>query len=85
MFFNNYCDKSVTLHDADKVIFSFSSHILTNHKNSLLSKDLNFAIPPKDISYPDYLLLFELLYRDINLLRISNFDLDCIKGTLMQI
>ena len=30
----------------------------------------------------DYMLPFELLYRDINSLRISNFDLDCIKARL---
>ena len=51
-------------------------------KKSLLSKGLNFAILPKGINYAEYLLLFELLYRDINSLRISNFDLDCIKARL---
>ena len=62
--------------------FNFSSHALTDHEKSLLSKGLNFAIPPKDINYADYLLPFELVYRDINSLRISNFDLDCIKARL---
>ena len=66
MFLNNFYDKSVTSHDADKVIFNFSSHALTDHEKSILSEGLNFAIPPKDINYADYLLLFELLYRDIN-------------------
>ena len=80
MFLNNYYDNSVTLHDADKVIFSFSSHVLTNHEKSLLSEGLNFALLPNDINYADYLLPFELLYRDINSSRISNFDLDCIKA-----
>ena len=82
LFLNNYYDNSVTLHDADKVIFSFSSHVLTNHEKSLLSEGLNFALLPKDINYADYLLPFELLYRDINSLMISNFDLDCIKAQL---
>ena len=82
LFLNNYYDNSVTLHDADKVIFSFSSHVLTNHEKSLLSEGLNFALLPKDINYADYLLPFELLYRDINSLMISNFDLDCVKAQL---
>ena len=82
LFLNNYYDNSVMSHDADKVIFNFSSHVLKDHEKSLLSKGLNFAIPPKDINYPDYLLPFDLLYRDINLLRISNFSLDCIKARL---
>ena len=55
---------------------------MTDHENSLLSKGLNFVISPKDINYADYLLPFELLPRDINSLRISNFDLDCIKARL---
>ena len=46
LFFNNYYDTSVMSHDADKIIFNFSSHVLTNHEKSLLSKGLNFAIPP---------------------------------------
>ena len=82
MFLNNYYDNSVTSHDADKVIFNFSSYVLTDHEKSLLSKGLNFSIPPKGINYADHLLPFELLYRDINSLRISNFDLDCIKARL---
>ena len=82
MFLNNHYDNSVLSHDVDKVIFNFSSHVLTDHEKSLLSKGLNFAIPPKDINYADYLLPFEFLYRDINSLRISNFDLDCIKARL---
>ena len=65
LFLNNYYDNSVTSHDADKVIFNFSSHVLTDHEKSVLSKGLNFAIPPKDINYADYLLPFELLYRYI--------------------
>ena len=80
LFLNSYYDNSVTLRHADKVIFSFSSHVLTDHEKSLLSEGLNFALLPKDINYADYLLPFELLYRDINSLRISNFDLDCIKA-----
>ena len=34
------------------------------------------------LTYANYLLPFELLYRDINSLRISIFDLDCIKARL---
>ena len=40
------------------------------------------AIPPNDINYDDYLLPFELLYRDINSLKIPNFDLDSIEDRL---
>ena len=76
---NNYYDNSDTSHDAHKVIFNFSSHV---HAKSLLRKGLNFVILPKDINYTDYILPFELLYRDINSLKISNFELDCLKARL---
>ena len=79
LFLNNYYDNPVSWHDTDKVIFNFSSHVLTDHERSLLSKGLKFDIPPKDINYVNYLLPFELLYGDIKSLRISNFDLGCIK------
>ena len=58
LFLNNYYDNSVTSHDIDKVIFNFSSRVLTDHEKSFLRKGLNFAIPPKDINYADYLLPF---------------------------
>ena len=70
VFLNNYHDNSVTSHDADKGIFNFSSHVLTDHERCLLSEGLKFAIPPKYINYANYLLPLGLLYRDINSLRI---------------
>ena len=41
---------------------------------SLLSKGLNFAISPKNLNYVDYMLPFELLFRDIDLLDIPRTD-----------
>ena len=37
----------------------FLSYRLNNHENSFVIKWLNFAISPKDVKYPDYLLPFE--------------------------
>ena len=53
--------KSV-LHDPDKVIYKFSSLNLTEVKKSVLSKDLQFALPPNRLQYADYMLPFELLF-----------------------
>ena len=47
-----------------------------------MCKGLNFAIPAKSIKYSDYLLLFELLFRDVNSLNFSSFDEDCVKSRL---
>ena len=46
----------------------------------LLQKGLNFSIPSKKLNHADYLVNFELFYRDIhNLQVISTRDLDFIK------
>ena len=43
-------------------------------------KDLNFSIPVKTINHADYLVIFELFWRDIrNLQGLSAEDLDFIK------
>ena len=56
---------SKALYDPDKTIFSYSSYNLSKTEKSLLCKDLNFAVPPDKLEYSNYLLPFELLYRDI--------------------
>ena len=61
-----------TSHDPDKVIFNYSSHVLTESEKSLLCKGLNLAIPPKTLEYAEYPLPFELLYRDIHNLDITS-------------
>ena len=61
------------------MIFKFSGHVLNTTEKSLLSKWLNFEISPKNIGYADYMLPFELLYRDISSLEVSNSDEEIIK------
>ena len=46
--------------------------LLTESKKSLRCKVLIFAIPPKILEYADYLLPFELLYRDMHNIDITN-------------
>ena len=52
---NSYYE-SVTSHNSEKVLFNFSNHSSTEHEKSLLSRELNFALPPKNVSFIDYLL-----------------------------
>ena len=73
---------SETSHDPEKVIFNFSSHELRHDKKSLLCKGFNFAIPPKRLDYPNYMLSFKLLFRDINKNKIPNEEKDFIKSRL---
>ena len=60
------------VHQADDLVFNFSSHELTPAQLSILMKGLNFALPPKKIRHEDYLLNFELLYRNA-------FESKCVK------
>ena len=56
--------------DSEKVIFNFSKYVLSNIEKKLLAKGLNFCLPPKQVKYADYLVRFELFYRDIRNLEI---------------
>ena len=82
LFLNNSYHNSVTTHDPDKVIFNFSGHALNTTEKSLLSKGLNSMIPPTNINYADCMLPFELLYRDVEFLEVSNLDKEFVKSTL---
>ena len=81
----NKSDLSSSEHDLDKVIFNFSSYISTESDKSLLCKELNFAIAPKNIEYADCLLPFELLFRDIKSDIHSSTDFELIKTRLKDI
>ena len=64
----------------EKIIFNFSKVSLSEAEKLLLVKDLSFSLPPKQLSYSDDLINFELFYRTINNLKILSGDnLDFIK------
>ena len=68
------------MHDPSKVIFNFSKYELSDWEKRLLAKGLNFSLPPKHLDYADYLVNFELFFRNIcNLGILSNEDLDFVK------
>ena len=70
--FNLGLEFSKVSHDADKIIFNSSSYTLSKSEKRLLCKNVNFAIPPDSFEHSDYLLPFELSYRDIKDLDLSN-------------
>ena len=78
--FYKLLQESKTGNDPEKVIFNFSKYALSDIEKKLLAKGLNFCLPPKQLKYADYLVHFELFYRDIrNLEILSNEDLDFVK------
>ena len=65
-----------------KVSFNFSKYGLSDCEERLLAKGLNFSLPPKYLDYADYLINFELFYKNIrNLGILSNENLDFVKTT----
>ena len=71
---------SDTFQDLDRNIFNFSRYYLYDHKKIVLCKGLIFAIPPKTIECSEFLLLFEMQFRDIASIEISNFNKECVKS-----
>ena len=82
LLLKNIGKNSDTCQDPDKVIFNFSSYNLNDHKKLVLCKGLNFTIPPKAIEYPEFLLPFEMLFREITSLDIGDFNKECVKSRL---
>ena len=52
-------------HDPKQIIHNYSSYELTPSQISVLMKGLNYGTPPKKLKYEDFMLPFELLYRDV--------------------
>ena len=72
--------------ETGKHIYNFSSHVLTKAQKSLLSKGLDFAVPPKYLRDGEFLLPFELLFRDLKVSgNTSNEDLEFTKIKLNEI
>ena len=78
-------ETSLDCHDPEKLISNFSSHILSDFEKSLLCKGLRFALPPKKIDYADFLLQFELLYRDTLQFNLPSEKRDLLKNKLKDI
>ena len=72
-------DHSQGAHDPDKVIFNYSPYKLSDIKKKVLVRDLNFALPPVKLNYGDYLTPFELLFRDVAKLPVSDNILEYLK------
>ena len=70
-------------HDTQKVIFNYSSLALTDSEKYLLCKGLRFAIPPDKLEYSDFLLLFELFYRDMQNPDFTDQKKQLLKATII--
>ena len=71
-------------HDPNKVIFNFSSDELSDVEKTVLCKGLNFSVKPKSIEFSEFLLPFELLFRDGTQENLCSEDLSLMKGILLD-
>ena len=69
-------------HNPERIIFNFSSYELTDDEKNVLCKGLNFSVTPGLIEYPEILLPFELLFRDIKREDLCNGNMSLIKARL---
>ena len=73
------------MQDPSKVTCSFSKYELSDCEKRLLVKGLNFSLPPKYLDYTDYLVNFELFYRNIrNLVILSKENIDYVKTRIKE-
>ena len=71
-------------HNPNRVIFNFSSYELSDTEKSVLRKGLNFSVRPKSIEYSEFILPFELLFRDIKQENLCSEDLSLMKARLLD-
>ena len=68
----------------ERVIFNFPSYELTDDEKNGLRKGYNFSVKPGSIEYSEFLLLFELLFRDIKRKDLCNEGMSLIKAKLLD-
>ena len=71
-------------HDPEQVVHNFSSHILPEAEKSVLCRGFQFALPPKTLKYADYMVSFELIYRDIKTTNLNTLQKVTIKSKLLD-
>ena len=71
--------------DPEKVIFDFSSYVLSDKDKSSLPEGLNFFLPSKKIEILEQLCLFELLYCDVSDFSKRRSDKELSKSKLKEL
>ena len=75
----------VRYHNPDKIIINHSSYQSSDIEKTVLTKGLNFALPPKKLNYADYLTPYELLFGDINELSFDDSILERVKVDMKKL
>ena len=72
-------------HNSDKIIINYSSCQLSDTEKTVLTNDLNFAMPPKKLNYTGYLTPYEILFGDIKRLSVDDNILEKLKVDMKKI
>ena len=72
-------------HNSDKIIINYSSCQLSDTEKTVLTNDLNFALPPKKLNYAGYLTPYEILFVDIKRLSVDDSILEKLKVDMKKI
>ena len=75
-------EQGVRVNNPDDVIFNYSNYSLNQYERSLLSKGLNFSLPPNKVEYSSYIAQFEYLAKEINQLDLTYEDKERIFGDI---
>ena len=67
-----------------KCIYNFSDYKLTESEKSVLCKGLEFLTPPKKVKYVDFMLPFELFFRDIKNTNLSVPQTKAVKSKILD-
>ena len=67
-----------------RVVYNFSDYKLTEKEKSVLCKGLEFAISPSKLEYADFMLPFELLFRDIKNNDLSIPQTKAVKSKILD-
>ena len=79
------CKNSLSRNNPHKVIYNFSSVTLSDSDKSLLSKGLNSALSAASLQYSEYLVDYELFFRDALSLETSHLDRELLKSRLKDL
>ena len=80
-----YFERDRDANDPDQVIRNFSSYILSDDEKSLLAKGLNFSLPPRKIQFADHMTPFELLYKSVKGVNVTQQNMDILKVDMKKI
>ena len=71
-------------HNSGRVILNFFWYEMTDDEKNILCKDIIFSVKPRVIEYSEFLLPFELLFRNIKREDLCNEGMSLINARVLD-